>query len=71
MGQFKLLLPWADRTVIGQVIATLEAADVGPIVVVVGHRAAEVAAALAGSAARIVVNQDYASAEMLSSVRSR
>jgi CTP:molybdopterin cytidylyltransferase MocA len=39
--------------------------------VVVGHRAAEVAAALAGSAARIVVNQDYASAEMLSSVRSR
>jgi molybdenum cofactor cytidylyltransferase len=70
MGQFKLLLPWADRTVIGQVVATLEAAGVGPIVVVAGHRAAEVETALAGSSARIVVNEDYASGEMLSSIQA-
>jgi len=70
MGQFKLLLPWADRTVIGQVVATLEAAGVEPIVVVAGHRAAEVETALAGSSARIVLNQDYASGEMLSSIQA-
>jgi molybdenum cofactor cytidylyltransferase len=69
MGRFKLTLPWGGRTVIGQVIATLEAAGIGEIVVVTGHQADEVAAALAGTSAQVVHNQDYAAGEMLSSVQ--
>ena len=34
MGQFKLLMPWGENTVIGQVVQTLEAAGVTEIVVV-------------------------------------
>ena len=60
MGRFKLTLPWGDRTVIGQVVATLEAADVNEIIIVTGHRADEVAAALADTTAHAVHNPDYA-----------
>lgn len=74
MGRFKLTLPWDDgsdgaRTVIGQVVATLEAAGLGEIIVVTGHRATEVEAALAVTAARCVLNPDYASGEMLTSLQ--
>jgi molybdenum cofactor cytidylyltransferase len=70
MGRFKLTLAWRDRTVIGQVAATLQAAAIGEIVVVTGHRADEVAAALAGTTARMVHNPDYAAGEMSSSIRT-
>lgn len=70
MGRFKLTLPWGDRTVIGQVVATLEAAGVAAIVAVTGHRADEVVAALAGTTAQIVHNPGYASGEMLSSIQA-
>jgi molybdenum cofactor cytidylyltransferase len=70
MGQFKLLLPWGKGTVIGQVVATLEAAGMAEIVVVTGHRAAEVAAALARTRARPVYNSRYAEGEMLSSIQT-
>jgi len=73
MGRFKLTLPWGGpegaRTVIGQVAATLAAAGLGEVVVVTGHRAAEVEAALAGTAARCVFNPDYATGEMLTSIQ--
>jgi molybdenum cofactor cytidylyltransferase len=69
MGCFKLTLPWGGRTVIGQVVATLEAAGVGEIIVVTGHRADEVAAALGGTTAHLVHNPDYAAGEMLSSIK--
>lgn len=70
MGRFKLLLPWGERTVIGQVVATLEEAGVPEVIVVTGHRAADVATALAGTSARIVFNPDYAAGEMLSSIQT-
>jgi molybdenum cofactor cytidylyltransferase len=70
MGRFKLLLPWGATTVLGQVVATLKAAGVGQIIVVTGHRADEIAAEVEGSGARTVVNPDYASGEMLSSIRA-
>jgi molybdenum cofactor cytidylyltransferase len=70
MGRFKLTLPWGDRTVIGQVVATLEAAGVEEIIVVLGHRSDKVTQALAGTTARIVFNPDYASGEMLSSIQT-
>ena len=69
MGRFKLTLPWGDRTVIGQVVATLEAAGVDEIIVVTGNRADEVVAALAGTNTHHVHNPDYAAGEMLSSIQ--
>jgi molybdenum cofactor cytidylyltransferase len=69
MGRFKLLLPWQGGTVIGRVVRTLEEAGLEEIVVVTGHRAGEVTAALAGTRARTVLNPDYAAGEMLSSVQ--
>jgi molybdenum cofactor cytidylyltransferase len=70
MGRFKLTLPWGDRTVIGQVVATLEAAGVDEIIVVTGNRADEVVAALAGTNTHHVHNPDYAAGEMLSSIQA-
>ena len=69
MGRFKLTLPWGDRTVIGQVVATLEAAGVDAIIVVTGNRADEVVAALDGTNAHVVHNPNYAAGEMLSSIQ--
>ena len=59
MGRFKLTLPWGDRTVIGQIIATLEAVGIEETIVVTGHRADEVAAMLAGTTAHCVHDPDY------------
>jgi len=70
MGQFKLTLPWGDRTVIAQVIATLGVAGVDEILVVTGHRADEVITALAGTTACPVHNPDHAAGEMLSSIQA-
>jgi len=70
MGRFKLTLPWGERTVVGQVVATLEAAGLAEIVIVTGHRADEVSAALAGTSARCVHNAGYASGEMLGSIQT-
>jgi molybdenum cofactor cytidylyltransferase len=70
MGWFKLTLPWGDRAVISQVIATLETAGIDKIVVVAGHRADEITQALAGMTVRIIFNPDYASGEMLSSIQA-
>jgi len=70
MGRFKLTLPWGDRTVIGQVVATLESAGVDEIIVVTGNRADEVVAALVGTNTYSVHNPDYAAGEMLSSIQA-
>ena len=66
----KPLLPWGASTVLGTVIDTLAAAGVQEIIVVTGHRRAEIEAALAGHAARCVHNPAYASSEMLSSIQA-
>jgi molybdenum cofactor cytidylyltransferase len=70
MGAFKLALPWGDRTVIESVVATLTATQPAEIVVVTGHRAAEVEALLAGTAARCIHNPRYESGGMLSSIQT-
>jgi molybdenum cofactor cytidylyltransferase len=69
MKRFKLLLPWGDATVIERVVRTVGDALPGEIVVVTGHRAEDVAAALRGTRARMAYNPDYAAGEMLSSVQ--
>ncbi len=70
MGRFKLTLPWGRRTVIGQVVATLEDAGLSEIIAVIGYRAQEVETVLAGASARCIFNPDYASGEMLSSIQA-
>jgi molybdenum cofactor cytidylyltransferase len=65
MGQTKLLLPWQDTTVIGKVVATLVAADIGEIVVVTGGEHAAISEVLEGQPARCVQNPRYAHDEML------
>ncbi len=68
MGQPKLLLPWGNTTVLGQVIAVFAEAGVEEIVVVTGG-AREQVEALVGSSARTVFNPEYAEGEMLSSIQ--
>lgn len=70
MGRFKLTLPWGETTVIGQVIATLEAGGITQIVVVTGHRAAEIKATIPRTIVHIVYNPHYATGEMLSSIQA-
>jgi CTP:molybdopterin cytidylyltransferase MocA len=70
MGAFKLTLPWRETTVIEAVVDTLERAALAEIVVVTGHRAAEVQERLAGSAARCAHNPRYEDGGMLSSIQT-
>ncbi|MCL4561157.1 MAG: nucleotidyltransferase family protein [Chloroflexi bacterium] len=69
MGRPKMLLPWGQTTVLGQVVATLSKAELGEILVVGGGMSMEIAAGLDGTPARLVLNPDYANGEMLSSLQ--
>jgi molybdenum cofactor cytidylyltransferase len=70
MGEPKQLLPWGESSVIATVVTNLLAAGVQPVLCVVGHRAAEVQAALAGTEATVVENSHYLHREMLSSYQA-
>ena len=70
MGRFKQLLPWGDSTVIHTVVENLRAAGAEPLLCITGHRADEVAAALDGSPAHIVLNPQYTNSEMLTSYQT-
>lgn len=67
MGEPKQLLPWGERTVLGTVAFNLAAAGARPVLCVVGHRAAEMAAALADAPAQLLHNEGFLAGEMLSS----
>lgn len=69
MGRPKALLPWGETTLLAYVTATLAAAGVTPIVVVVGPHADEVRAALPLADLRLVVNAAWATGRA-SSVRA-
>lgn len=70
MGQTKQLLPWGNRTVLGQTIQHVQQSDVDDILVITGHEAEGVTAV--AQAARIPTrfNPDYATGEMLSSLKT-
>jgi molybdenum cofactor cytidylyltransferase len=68
MGRPKLLLPWGETTVLGQVITIYQEAGVEDILVVTGAFREEIEA-LADGRARTVHNPDFASGEMLSSIQ--
>lgn len=67
MGAFKPLLPFGNKTVIETCIANLKEAGVDPIVVVVGHCAAEVRQHLSSQKVSFALNPDPES-EMSASV---
>jgi molybdenum cofactor cytidylyltransferase len=70
MGRTKQLLPWGETTVLGQVVANVQATSTSAVVVVTGHEAARVTAVAEAAGARTVHNPDYASGEMLSSLQT-
>lgn len=75
MGTNKLLLPFGERTVLGQVIAVLQDCSLDEILVVTGHESDHVRASLDRLAwhhrgVRFVHNPHYATGEMLSSLQA-
>jgi molybdenum cofactor cytidylyltransferase len=74
MGQAKMLLPWGNSTVLGQVVTTFAAAGIEDLVVVTGGARREVEALVAKLGedfpVRPVFNPDYRHGEMLSSIQA-
>jgi molybdenum cofactor cytidylyltransferase len=68
MGRCKALLPFGDRSAIERVVATLQAAGVDEILVILGPSGGETARVLAPTPARVVWNTDPDS-DMAASVR--
>jgi molybdenum cofactor cytidylyltransferase len=69
MGFPKMVLPWGDTTVIGQVVNVLSQAGLGEILVVTGGAHSQVEAALKGSLARTVFNPRYQEDQMTLSLQ--
>lgn len=73
MGRPKMLLPWGQTTVLGQVVATFAEAGVADICVVTGAVRMEVEALVENLArdfpVRTIFNDLYAQGEMLSSIQ--
>lgn len=73
MGQPKLLLPWGNTTVLGQVVSTFSAAGLQDLIVVTGANREQVEETLSGLAdkfpLRCVYNPEYARRGMLSSIQ--
>jgi molybdenum cofactor cytidylyltransferase len=69
MGQPKMLLPWGDITVLGQVISTYQAAGVQDVLVVTGGAGEKVGEIAGQHGARSIFNRQFSSGEMLSSLQ--
>ena len=70
MGDNKLLLPWTDGApIISHVLRAYANANVKPIIVVTGRDAERVAAVVADYQPTLAHNTDFATGEMLSSVK--
>lgn len=70
MGRPKMVLPWGNRTVIGQVVQTLLNCAVNPILVVTGADREAVEAALKGLPVETAYNEKFANGEMLVSLQT-
>jgi len=66
---FKPLLKWGKRTVIGECVHQLRTSQLADIFVVLGHREADIRPRLAGSGVQFIINDDYQKG-MLSSVKT-
>jgi len=69
MNAFKQLLPFGDRTIVEACVARILTTSIEETIVVVGHRADDVAAAVSGLSVRVVRNDAYATG-MASSVKA-
>jgi len=69
MGATKQLLPWGERTVLGQTLDNLQRSRIHDIRVVVGHRADEIEAVARNRSVSTVFNADYEAGEMLGSLQ--
>jgi molybdenum cofactor cytidylyltransferase len=69
MGAHKLLLPLGGQALVAHVVLAASASSASSVLVVLGHQADQVAAALPESRATTVVNPDYAEG-MATSVRA-
>jgi molybdenum cofactor cytidylyltransferase len=69
MGRPKMVLPWGDTTVIGQVVGVLCQAGIQRIVVVTGGARRQVEGALSDFALQLVFNPSFAQEEMLVSLQ--
>lgn len=69
MGTPKQLLPFGASTILGSVVENLKAAQVDRILVVLGHEAERIRAAVGGDAVEFVLNADYPQG-MFSSVQA-
>ena len=69
MGRPKMLLPWGNTTVLGQVISVYQQAGVEDILVITGGMREQVTEIARQHGARSLYNERYAGAEMLSSVQ--
>lgn len=67
--EFKPLLKWGKRTVIGECVHQLRNSQLADIYVVLGHREADIRARLAGTGVQFSVNEDYQKG-MLTSVKT-
>jgi CTP:molybdopterin cytidylyltransferase MocA len=67
MGRFKPLLPWGKGTVIESAADALVGGGAAPLLVVVGHRGADIADRFSDKKACVVFNPDFAANEMLRS----
>jgi molybdenum cofactor cytidylyltransferase len=68
-GDFKPLMKWGTRTVIGACIDNLKRSRVDEIIVVLGFRESEIRARLAGAGVQFAINREYAKG-MLSSLKT-
>jgi molybdenum cofactor cytidylyltransferase len=60
MGTPKQLLPWGKTIILQQVIENADTSQLGQVLVVLGHRAGEIAGKITvSSKTRILVNQDF------------
>jgi len=69
MGHPKMLLPWGNRTVLGQVILVLQASGLEDIVTVTGGFREQVEEVAQRHKSRVVFNAEYAGSEMLISIQ--
>jgi molybdenum cofactor cytidylyltransferase len=69
MGQPKSLLPWSGSTIIRHICQTLLACPVQEVIVVAGEHQAQIEQALTDLPVRIITNPEYATSEMLSSLK--
>jgi len=70
MGTPKMVLPWGNRTVVGQVVSVLEDAGVDEILVVTGGAELEIRQALQLHRVHLVKNEGFMAGDMLSSVQT-